>query len=142
MSKTTTKAASALIVIVLMLSASFLAPIAFAELQQTQTPQIAWVVNDPYYKEAWVTVDVNGTESFLISARVNGDRIEVESINGVETHTNYVEPLVSLPRPPYPWWVSIGDVPAFHIFLDGPTATNIAVALAVLTFLLGVHVDC
>ena len=37
-----------------------------------------------------------------------------------------------LPHPPYPWYIPMGSVPTFHIFLDGPTAINTGIALGVL----------
>jgi len=132
--------ACALVIIAMVLSASVFVPVALAKPEQaSRRLEITWVVNEPYHKEAWVRVDVDGeTQDFLISARVHSGRIRIESINGGRTHTNFVELLVWLPRPPYPWWVWIGSVPAFHIYLDPATAMNTATALAVLTFFLGI----
>ena len=139
-SKTATKTTSALLIIALMLSASVMVPATFAKPEQPSCrPEITWVVNQPHYKEAWVRVDVDGEiQDFLISARVHSGRIRIESINGDKTHTNYLHLLWWLPRPPYPWWVWIGSVPSFHIYLDPATAINVFTALAVLGFLLGV----
>jgi hypothetical protein len=131
MSKTKT---SVLIIIALMLSPTLAFPTASAK-PQSQKPEIAWVVNQASYKEAIATV--NGTE-FYLTASLSGDVWEITTINGVGQDSNWIQLQVWIPRPPYPWWIPMGNVPAFRMHLDGPTAINTGTALAVAAVLLGV----
>lgn len=119
--------------LILMLSISVSSPAVFAK--GRNRPEIQWVVDEENHKEAIVIVN---REEFYLTASLYGEVWKVDSINGVEQHSNWIQFDVWIERPPYPWFIWIGSVPSFRIHLDGPTAINTGTALAALTFLLGI----
>lgn len=122
-------------ILILMLSMTIYAPaISASPKRNTELSNVQWTVNEKTYKEAIVTV--NG-EEYYFTASLYGDTWKIDTINGVEQHSNWIQIQVWIPRPPYPWWIPMGNVPAFRMHLDGPTAINTGTALAVIVVLLG-----
>lgn len=96
-------------------------------------PSIQWIVNDTSYKEAIVTV--NETQ-YDFTMGLTGSTWKIATINGVQQNSSWIQKDITIPRPPYPWYVSMGDVPSFRIHLDEQTAVNLKTALAVIAALL------
>ena len=92
---------------------------------------VEWVVQNEDYVEA--VVEVNGG-TFYLTAEKFENGWKITSVNGVQQNSNYFTVTV-IPRPPYPWWVWMGDVPAFRFYLDAPTAINVNTALATMALL-------
>jgi len=135
MPKANIKTFAVFAMIFLMLSVACMPALTFAkgkrDKDEHEHVNIEWVVDGEFYKEA--VVEVNG-ETFYMTAESYEDGWKITNINGEPQNSNYVTVTV-IPRPPYPWWVWMGDVVALRFYLDAPTAMNIDTALAVMALL-------
>jgi len=95
---------------------------------------IEWIAKRGDYVEAVVNVN---EKTFHMIAKRYGDTWKVTNINGVEQHSSYCT-ITTIPRPPYPWWIWMGNVPAIRLYLDASTAMNTDTALAVIGLLAGI----